>query len=230
LKTFEPFGSYRATDTGGFAQVEAKGKGSEHDHEHEAASGLQQIRATEASAAVGQTLWPRLWRKPEALAARIGGIRRKFIVEYPSATSNIDTEVRFQDLGGFLRYAPRAVVIGFFAPFPDMWFVKKAQVGLAGRMFSGLETIAVYACEALAAFGLWRRRRHLPTWLLVLAATVGVASLGIVVVNIGTLYRLRYVFWMLVVILGVDGLMQLRRGGVPAGEAGKDLPRDAVRL
>lgn len=225
MKTYEPFGAYRATDTGGVTQVEE----TKNVNERDAASGLEQIRASEASAAGGQTLWLRLWRKPQALAARIGGIRRKFIVEYPSATSNIDTEVRFQDLGGFLRYVPRAVVIGFFAPFPDMWFVKKAQVGLAGRMFSGLETIAIYACEALAVFGLWRRRRHLPAWLLVLAAAVGVASLGIVVVNIGTLYRLRYVFWMLVVILGVDGAMQLRRRG-SATNAADDLPRGAREL
>ena len=44
-------------------------------------------------------------------------------------TSDIDSHVRFNGFGDMLRFLPRAVVIGFFAPFPKMWI----QAGHFGR-------------------------------------------------------------------------------------------------
>jgi hypothetical protein len=43
-------------------------------------------------------------------------------------------------------------------------------------------------------------------WLLFLVATIGMLALGLVVVNAGALFRLRYAFWMMVVVLAVKGL------------------------
>jgi hypothetical protein len=35
-------------------------------------------------------------------------------------------------------------------------------------------------------------------------------SLGLVVVNVGAMFRFRYVFWMLVIVLGVEGFRKTR--------------------
>jgi hypothetical protein len=39
---------------------------------------------------------------------------------------------------------------------------------------------------------------------------IGAISLGLVVTNIGALYRLRYAFWILMLPLGAEGARQAR--------------------
>jgi hypothetical protein len=55
----------------------------------------------------------------------------------------------------------------------------------------------------LALIGLWRGR--ISIWFLFSVATTGMIALGLVVVNVGALYRLRYVFLMLFIILAAEG-------------------------
>src|SRR5262249_42372571 len=113
-----------------------------------------------------------------------------------SQASNIDGEVRFYGPGDIVKYLPRAAVIGFFAPFPKMW-IQTGSFGLAGRLLSGLETLVMYCLYLLVALCVWHERRNLQMWLLFLVATIGMVALGLVVVNAGALYRIRYVFWMM---------------------------------
>jgi hypothetical protein len=115
--------------------------------------------------------------------------------------SAIDSNVTFAGPGDLIKYLPRALEIGYLAPFPPMWFGAGYNVGLIGRILSGLEMSVTYLIEALAFVFVWRRRRRLETWLLLLTTTTGVLALGMVVVNIGTLYRMRYPFWILMVIM-----------------------------
>jgi hypothetical protein len=144
-----------------------------------------------------------------SLPARITQLRRSFITSYPGAGSNVDTNVEFSSRGDIIRYLPRAAIVGLFSPFPNMWFVAGPQAGLLGRVVSGLETLLMYVIELLAVWGLWRRKANLPAWLLLLAAGVGVTALGLVVVNVAALYRMRYAFWILVIIVGAQGMIQL---------------------
>jgi hypothetical protein len=127
------------------------------------------------------------------------------------AGSDIDKGVRFNSFADIIRYIPRAVVVGFFAPFPSMWLTAGKQVGASGRLLSGFETILTYLIEGLALFGLWSARKRLTTWFLCLAATSGVVVLGLIVNNMGALYRLRYPFWVLLVVLGAGGACYLMR-------------------
>ena len=119
--------------------------------------------------------------------------------------SVIDPEVRLKGRADIIRYLPRAAVIGFFAPFPNMWLNSGTEVGISGRILSGLETLVTYAIECFALAGLWRARRELAAWLLFTILAIGVIALGLVVNNIGALYRLRYSFWILIVVLGAGG-------------------------
>jgi hypothetical protein len=125
------------------------------------------------------------------------------------AGSDIDNGVQLRGFADIVRHVPRATLVGFFAPFPNMWFSAGKQVGAGGRLLSGFETGLTYMIDCLALFGLWTRRKHLAAWLLFLVAALGAMSLGLVVTNIGALYRLRYPFWVLLVVLGAGGAANL---------------------
>jgi hypothetical protein len=138
-------------------------------------------------------------------AAHAGKVRRRFTEMYSDAGSNVDADVQFHGAADLARYLPRAAAVGFFAPFPDMWLAPGKKVGSAGRLVGGLESLGMYAVECLALLGLWRGRRRLSAWLLLSVAATGLTALGLVVVNVGALFRLRYVFLILLIILAAEG-------------------------
>jgi hypothetical protein len=131
---------------------------------------------------------------------RIAIARLRFIV-YGHGGSPIDENVLFNSSSDIVRYVPRALEIGYFAPFPSAWFTPGKQLGRIGRIVSGFEMALTYLFEALACFFVWRTRKRVSSWLLVLATSLGTLALGLVVVNLGTLYRMRYPFWVLIVIM-----------------------------
>jgi hypothetical protein len=136
------------------------------------------------------------------------GHRRAGFRMYEAQESNIDDEVRLLTPNQVLRFIPRATVIGFFAPFPRMWF-ERGSYGAAGRLLSGAETFVMYFLYLGVAACLWRNRRRLETWLLFLVATTGTIALGLVVANAGALYRLRYVFWIMFIIMAAQVIPQV---------------------
>jgi hypothetical protein len=127
---------------------------------------------------------------------------------YNSRASDIDPEVQFSNTGDIVRFIPRAFLIGFFAPFPRMW-VQTGTFGLAVRVVSGLETLAMYFLYVAAALCVWRERRNRKMWLLFLVATIGMLALGLVVVNAGALFRLRYACWILMIIISSRRFSQM---------------------
>jgi hypothetical protein len=143
------------------------------------------------------------------LARRVADVRKLLALSYPTAGSNVDTEVEFADAADVLRYLPRALALGWFAPFPGMWLGEGRELGAAGRRLSGLETLGIYVISPVALVSL-RRWRRLALWQLWGIALVGMTALGLVAVNIGYLYRARYCFWILLVILAADGAFQAR--------------------
>jgi len=54
--------------------------------------------------------------------------------------------------------------------------------------------VGVYIIVFLALLCALFERRRWPVWLLLAMVAVGVTALGLVVVNIGTIYRMRYGF------------------------------------
>jgi hypothetical protein len=139
------------------------------------------------------------------MAARVARVRGRFLERYRDAGSNIDDHVPLTGMGDLVGYLPRAAAIGFLAPFPDMWTTTGGRVGLTARRLSGLESVAMYAVYAVAVAGLWRGRRRIAVWLLSSVAATGLTALGLVVVNVGALYRLRYVFLFLVITIAAGG-------------------------
>ena len=145
-----------------------------------------------------RNFWERLGRQVKS--------RRAAFRIYPGNASDMDTEVQFNNTGDVLRFLPRATAIGFLAPFPNMWF-QDGTNGRAARLVTGAETLTMYSLYLPAIFCLWRRRRNLGVWLVFLIATLGMIALGVVVVNAGALYRLRYVFWILMIVMAAEGIV-----------------------
>lgn len=181
--------------------------------EEEAAANEVKDKTTTSAPVPKQQMnfWMSLRSAADHAASRVGTIRRNFVVGYPDSNSTLDGNVVFKDAGDVLRYLPRACLIGFFAPFPDMWLARSARVGATGKLISATETLFMYAVQVLAVIGLFHERRSFSAWLLFLTASIGVTTLGLVVANVGALYRQRYVFWFLFIILGVRGAIHLSR-------------------
>jgi hypothetical protein len=137
---------------------------------------------------------------------RVAVARERFIIFGRGAGSVIDEKVSFNSSTEIVRYIPRALEIGFFAPFPSLWFSAGNKVGVIGRIVSGAEMTLTYLFEALACVFVWQTRRRFSSWLLVLATLIGMLALGLVVTNVGTLYRMRYPFWILIVIMAASVL------------------------
>jgi hypothetical protein len=142
-------------------------------------------------------------------ARRVGVMRYRFSAFYTEAGSGIDRGVRFDDLRSLFLYLPRAFAIGWWAPFPNTWVGSGKRVGSAGKLLSGAETLVIYALQLLALAAVFLPPRRLAALLLLALTTFGVTALGLVVPNVGALYRFRYTFWVLLIVLGAKGFESL---------------------
>jgi hypothetical protein len=143
-----------------------------------------------------------LWR----LGFQIRQRRLGFSV-YQAKSSNMDPEVTFNSAWEIIRYIPRAIEIGFFAPFPRMWF-ETGISGRSGKLLAALETLVMYVLYVPMTFCLWKERRRLNMWMIFLTTCVALLALGLVVANAGALYRFRYLFWMMLMVIGVKGILE----------------------
>ncbi len=144
--------------------------------------------------------WSRLIRQ---IARRRSGFKRSYLVN----GSNIDAQVRLDNATDILKYLPRATVIGLFAPFPNMWLHKAGQAGTAARILSGLEMSVMYLLYVPVAVCVWQERWQRRMWLTFLVALTSLMALGLVVVNAGALYRLRYAFWIMLIVIASEGIL-----------------------
>lgn len=165
----------------------------------------ESVREGEAASAAPITEFPT--ETLEKIESHILLLRQRYLDKYSDAGSNIDADYRPVSATSYLL---RAAAVGFFAPFPTMWLEVGGAAGRAGRVLVGAETFLMYLVQVLAAYALLREPRKISNWLLLLVATCGMIALGFVVANIGALYRMRYTFWMLLIVLGARGLQQVR--------------------
>ena len=155
---------------------------------------------------------------PVCLIMSIEHTRWKFRKTSPESASNIDSHIGFRSPTDIRLYIPRAIQIGLLAPFPTMWFSSGRTTGRLGRWIAGAETGLMYVGLLLAAFGVWKERRNPAVWLISFFIFSGITLLGMVVINIGALYRHRYIFWFLLIIFAVQGFKLLRER--PPGRGG----------
>ena len=116
----------------------------------------------------------------------------------------IDRNVELLSVKDFFTYLPRAVQLGLFAPFPSDWLAPaQSSGGGIMRSVAGVEMLGVYVALAFLPYALWRWRRRVEVWLTAAFASIFLLLYSYATPNIGSLYRLRYGFLMLLVALGV---------------------------
>ena len=170
------------------------------------------------------TMTPSISAKVSSLAGRAlrgaAAARFDFSNSYRGSGSLIDRDVYFNSYTDLFRYLPRALAIGLWAPFPNMWFGAGKQVGTTGRLLAGAESLFMYLCGLLALVAIWRAPRGLANWLLLSIYALGVTGLGLIVSNVGALYRVRYLFLILLIVLAVKGLESIGASWM----AGRSIP------
>lgn len=129
----------------------------------------------------------------------------------PTAASNIDNGINFCKNEDLIRYIPRAFQIAFFAPFPSNWFaVEKRNSSSIEIYISAVEMFYCYIAYFGLLYWLFSYRRWSVSLLVPITFVVGMSLLlGLVVANLGTLYRMRFPFAMIFVSIGMAGIFQL---------------------
>lgn len=109
-------------------------------------------------------------------------------------------------------YAPRALQIALFAPFPTAWFEKISVT----RMVAVGEQIIWYLIAPGILLTLWLGRSRAVLAVMAFALVV-LAVYGITIANVGTLYRVRYLYLFLLMLVGLAGWLSFfeRRGWLP---------------
>jgi hypothetical protein len=138
----------------------------------------------------------------------IMALRRGFLTTYPEAGSLIDENEVFATAKDVLSYLPRALQVGFFAPFPSTWFAVGVSPGAdVMRALTGLEMavsyVLLFGVLLLVPFAGGRTWRVGALVLSVCLLVIGLMVMAIPIV--GTLYRMRYGYFMLPVGLGMAG-------------------------
>jgi putative peptidoglycan lipid II flippase len=122
-----------------------------------------------------------------------------------NAKSLID-EYRMPDsVQSVITYAPRALGIALFAPFPKDWFGNFSILRLVGA----LETSIWYLIFPGLFILLYIKRPSLPIYVIIIQSFVFLIINGFTLPNVGTLYRIRYGYIFLLIILGIAGWLTL---------------------
>jgi hypothetical protein len=154
---------------------------------------------------------PSAWRRTpwlpvfiEGKLKTIAGIRRGYAET--RALTIIDSDIAFSSAFDVLKYMPRALVIAFLAPFPDTWSMETSYLASnMMRIASVGEMIIVYGALLFMPYALYRWRRNVVMWVIVYVNVAILIMLSSTVCNIGTIYRMRYGYLMMMVALGIAG-------------------------
>lgn len=127
------------------------------------------------------------------------------------AFSNIDPEYRFSSTLSVISYLPRALEIGFLAPFPIQWIERgKREASSLMRLAAGAEMLILYFCWIGLVPFFWKNKKSLLFYI------ISIFCLGIVLVyviattNIGSLHRFRFIFLMIFASMGILGWFEIK--------------------
>jgi putative peptidoglycan lipid II flippase len=116
------------------------------------------------------------------------------------AESIYDADALPSNAVDFVAYLPRAAQIGLFSPFPNRWTEKYS----AARVLSVVETLVWYFAAAGILLGLISNYNSLASQLIVFCVLT-VTIFGAISANVGSLYRIRFVYIELLILVGVGG-------------------------
>jgi hypothetical protein len=137
-------------------------------------------------------------RKLNALAST-----RAARIDFGIATnvkSMIDEDRKPASAIELIKYIPRAFQVSFLAPFPENWFKTQSLVDFT----SSLEMLIFYTAFIGLFFLIFKKNQYIPL-LCFCFAFIPLIIYGIASPNIGTLYRIRYPFEMILFLIGLSG-------------------------
>jgi hypothetical protein len=146
--------------------------------------------------------------KIESKVVHANAYRNGFLIWYlEPGTSLIDSDMMFRNVSEIIEYIPRAMMIGFFAPFPNQWLASGKTGGKAIRILGGIEMLAWYTLMVGFMIFIWKSPApyRLKIWL-VFFMVVMILPLALFVPNLGTLFRMRFIYTTPILIGGVLGL------------------------
>ncbi len=111
-----------------------------------------------------------------------------------------------------VAFVPRALQIALFAPFPSRWFEKLS----AARLVAIGEMAIWYLVAPGLLLALWFARSRGALSMVVFAVAI-FAVYGVTIANVGTLYRIRYPYLFMLILVGLAGWLDFfqRRGWLP---------------
>lgn len=137
-------------------------------------------------------------------------IRRGYRLGYVAAKSNLDTDTAFNSVKGIFLYLPRAAQIAFLAPFPNQWFGDAScAANSLMRRISILEIVIIYFTLIFLPYAIWHWRKRIEIWIIFIFCVYMMLVYGLVICNVGTLYRMRYGYITILVALGIAGFIIL---------------------
>lgn len=134
--------------------------------------------------------------------------RNVFFWLFPDSGSFVDEEKEFRSATDVILYLPRALVIGLVSPFPNMWLGEgQTETGGAQRRVAALETVAAYLFLGACVYGLFRWPTRGKFFVLIVAILL-ILALVYPVPAVGSLYRLRFGAFSLLLGMGALSLYQ----------------------
>lgn len=121
--------------------------------------------------------------------------------------SNLDTDIQFKKALDVLLYLPRAIEIGFLAPFPISLLrdTNNSHTGFAKR-FVLIEMLLTYLIIPFMLYQIFKMSAHIETWIITGGLSFFILLYALTVTNMGTLHRFRYGFITALLGLGLPRL------------------------
>ena len=168
------------------------------------------VRVPAKAAKAAKPLYPWMYSKwvPDKIEnqlVKLARYREKFCTCCPYAGSNIDTYIRFHNVEDVFRYVPRALEIGWLAPFPNFVSKPAKTSGRISRIIVGIEMFMLYFFMAGVVIWIVSKGISFEFLMLFCWATFFILLISLTMVNMGTLYRWRHIYFLPVFIYGVGG-------------------------
>jgi len=153
------------------------------------------------------------WLPPfvEEKAMSLQRTRKGFLFESSFGSFNLDEGVEFHRFADIVSYLPRSLQLSLFAPFPAHWFQNaKSSTGSLFRKAMVVEMIFLYLCT-IGCLLLLIKKNDLSLNLTIICAILPVILYPLVVINLGTLYRLRFPWIVFIYAFGfLQGLSTIK--------------------
>ena len=130
-------------------------------------------------------------------------------VQY-KANSTFDLDIDLSSFTKLVLYAPRAVQIAFFSPFPSSWLAEHpSQLSKLMHLINGFEMIIIYFCFIGFIFSIALWKRKIEFWIFVSFSFFYSLVPTYALPNMGALIRYRYAAIMILVALGICAMLHI---------------------